>query len=105
MDFFELGGESCSGLSRPSIVGFAMVLELCWRRRKRKAKRARAETPVAVRKLANADLGLSCVAPFLESCSGTDRTEAICAMHGSTPATPCPVMIACVYSPTPEPAT
>ena len=32
----------------------------------------------------------------------TDSTETICAMQGSTPATPCPVMMACVYSPTPK---
>ena len=32
----------------------------------------------------------------------TESTETICAMQGRTPATPCPVMIACVYSPTPK---
>ena len=37
--------------------------------------------------------------------SATESTETICAMHGSTPATACPVMIACVYSPTPKPDT
>ncbi len=50
MDFLELGGESCSGVSRPSSAGFAVVLELWRRRSKRKANRVRAETPVAVRK-------------------------------------------------------
>lgn len=61
------------------------------------------ETAVAVKKNANADRGLSCAASAPATPSGTESTETIWAMHGRTPATPCPVMMACVYSLDPKP--
>ena len=60
---------------------------------------------MAVMKYIKADLGLSWPAPSSPSRVGTDSTEAICAIQGITPATAWPVMIACVYSPTPKPVT
>ena len=82
----------------------------CLRRRSMNARRAATETAVAVRKYAKADCPLSwgTGAPsFPASASGsfTDSTDMICAIQGSTPATACPVMIACVYSPIPKPET
>ncbi len=85
-----------------------------WRRRRRKkAASAATETAVAVRKYANALFPLSwgtfgppSSVPALSFLgAATDSTEIICAMQGNTPATACPVMIACVYSPTPNPET
>lgn len=83
----------------------------CRRRRSMNARRAAIETAVAVRKYAKADLPLCCGTgaslSFPASVSGsfTDSTDTICAIQGSTPATACPVMIACVYSPIPKPET
>ena len=73
-------------------------------------RRAATETAVAVRKYAKADLPLSCGTVVLslgvsQVGAATERTEMICAIQGRTPATACPVMIACVYFPTPKPDT
>ena len=82
----------------------------CRRRRSMNARRAATETAVAVRKYAKADFPLCCGTgapsfPASASGSSTDSTDTICAIQGSTPATACPVMIACVYSPIPKPET
>ena len=84
-----------------------------WRRRRSmNARRAAIETAVAVRKYAKADFPLCWGTGAEESfpasasgCSFTERTDTICAIQGRTPATACPVMIACVYSPIPKPET
>ena len=82
----------------------------CLLRRSMNARRAAMETAVAVRKYAKADFPLCCgtgvpSSPASASGSLTDSTDTICAIQGSTPATACPVMIACVYSPIPKPET
>ena len=106
---FRGGAGSESSDSRRGDLAFVLASG-CRRRRRKKASSVATETAVAVRKYAKADFPLSCgtgLPSFLASVSGslTESTETICAMHGRTPATPCPVMIACVYSPTPNPET
>lgn len=63
---------------------------------------------VAVRKYIRALVALSLadspLSPSLDSFSGTASTDTICAIDGRTPATACPVMIACIYLGFPNPA-
>ena len=115
----EGGGREVMGSSEEPSSSMMMMGDLisvvgsgCRRRRSMNARRAATETAVAVRKYAKADFPLcwgtgaeSSFPASVSGCSFTERTDTICAMQGSTPATACPVMIACVYSPIPKPET
>lgn len=86
-------------------------MRLCFRTRGNSAKRPMTLITVAVRKYTNAEvvfslfmIASSCAASDQLSGAGTARTERIWAIGGSTPATACPVMIACIYSGLPKPA-
>ena len=65
------------------------------------------ETPVDVIKYTKAESDSSCNvglgAPSF--CFGMARTDNICTMQGSTPATACPTISACVYRGHPNPET
>jgi hypothetical protein len=58
-------------------------------------------------KYTKAEFDDSCCVKFvaLPFCAGMARTDNICTVHGSTPATACPTIIACVYRGHPNPET